>query len=111
MSGKGCYRPSPLDLWKMDMGTLSNDTDIMYTALCIEVPKSDSYTSRIPCSDENEIPIIMESIFGGITSDDDHDLVSNHTIPCKHRWIQAKALMATYLMNNNEFTSESAQIW
>ena len=51
VSGKGCYRPSPLDLWKMDMGTLSNDTEIMYTALCIEVPKSDSYTSRIPCSD------------------------------------------------------------
>lgn len=26
VSGKGCYRPSPLDLWKMDMGTLANDT-------------------------------------------------------------------------------------
>lgn len=51
VSGKGCYRPSPLDLWKMDMGTLANDTEIMYTSLCIETPKSDSYTSRIPCSD------------------------------------------------------------
>lgn len=35
VSGKGCYRPSPLDLWKMDMGTLANDTELMYTALCI----------------------------------------------------------------------------
>lgn len=58
ISGKGCYRPSPVDLWKFDMGTLANDTDIKYTALCIDIPKTNSYTSRIPCSDENEIPII-----------------------------------------------------
>ena len=51
VSGKGCYRPSPLDLWKMDMGTLANDTDLMYTAMCIEVPQTNSYTSRILCSD------------------------------------------------------------
>jgi len=53
ISGKGCYRPSPIDLWKFDMGTLANDTDIKYTALCIDIPKTNSYTSRIPCSDEN----------------------------------------------------------
>lgn len=111
VSGKGCYRPSPMDLWKMNMGTLANDTELMYTALCIEVPKSSAYTSRIPCSDENEIPIIKESIFGGISCDAEYDKVSNHTIPCDHCWLQAKALMATYLLNNDPFTLESAQAW
>ena len=93
------------------MGTLANDTDLMYTAMCIEVPKTNSYTSRIPCSDENEIPIIPESIFGGKLCDDDHDKISNHTIPCDHCWIQAKALMSTYLLNNDDFTSKSAEYW
>ncbi len=111
VSGKGCYRPSPMDLWKMDMGTLANDTEIMYTSLCIEVPKSDSYTSRIPCSDENEIPIIKETIFGGITCDNAYDKQTNRTIPCDHCWIQAKALMATYLLNNDEFTEKSSLEW
>ena len=95
----------------MDMGTLANDTEIMYTSLCIEVPKSDSYTSRIPCSDENEIPIIKETIFGGITCDDSYDKQTNRTIPCDHCWIQAKALMATYLLNNDQFTQNSAMEW
>jgi hypothetical protein len=93
------------------MGTLANDTEITYTALCIETPKSNSYTSRIPCSDENEIPIIKETIFGGITCDQEYDKKSERIIPCDHCWIQSKALMATYLLNNDEYTRESAQEW
>lgn len=36
ISGKGCYRPSPLDIWKMNMTDLHLDDDIQYTAMCIE---------------------------------------------------------------------------
>ena len=76
--------------------------------MCIE---SRSQTSRIPCSDENEIPIIKETIFGGIECDNQKDKNSSIIIPCEHCWIKAKAMMATYLLNNDEFTRESAEIW
>lgn len=39
----------------MNVTDLHNDSDIQYTAMCIN---SRSEKSRIPCSDENEIPII-----------------------------------------------------
>ena len=74
INGKGCYRPSPLDIWKMNVTDLHSDTDIQYTAMCINT-RSDK--SRIPCSDENEIPIIKESIYGGITCDDSKDNTSS----------------------------------
>lgn len=35
IKGKGCYRPSPLDIWKMNITDLHLDTDIQYTAMCI----------------------------------------------------------------------------
>lgn len=95
----------------MDMGTLNNDTEIQYTAMCIETPNTTSFTSRIPCSDENEIPIIKESIFGGISCDKQMDVTSKRIIPCDHCWVQAKALMATYLLNNDDYTSRSAKEW
>lgn len=82
--GKGCYRPSPLDIWKMNITDLSLDQDIQYTAMCIE---SRSETSRIPCSDENEIPILKETIYGGITCDQQKDKKTDKIIPCDHCWI------------------------
>jgi Niemann-Pick C1 protein len=96
--GKGCYSPSPLDIWKMDASDLAVDEDIQYTAMCIN---SRSPTSRIPCSDQNEIPIIKESIYGGITCDNAKDATSPFIIPCEHCWVQAKAMLATYLLTND----------
>lgn len=55
INGKGCYRPNPVDIWKMNITDLYIDEDIQYTAMCIN---SRSEKSRIPCSDENELPII-----------------------------------------------------
>lgn len=86
----------------MDIADLQGDKEIQYTAMCIE---SRSEKSRIPCSDENEIPIIKETIFGGITCDTAKDNTSSIIIPCDHCWIQAKTLSATYLLNNDKFTS------
>lgn len=48
INGKGCYRPSPLDVWKMNVTDIHEDDDIQYTAMCVN---SRSETSRIPCSD------------------------------------------------------------
>lgn len=92
----------------MNLTDLHLDDKIAYTAMCIE---SRSAVSRIPCSDENEIPIIKESIYGGISCDPDGDQKINISIPCDHCWIQAKVLMATYLLNNNDYTRESAELW
>jgi Niemann-Pick C1 protein len=92
----------------MDVGDLQKDDQIQYTAMCIE---SRSQKSRIPCSDENEIPIIKESIYGGITCDLEKDKTSNITIPCEHCWIQAKTLSANFLLNNDKYTEESAEQW
>lgn len=39
------------------------------------------------------------------------DNKSSYVIPCDHCWIEAKALMATYLLNNDEYTGESAAAW
>ncbi len=48
IDGKGCLKPSPLDIWKLNVSDLALDQDIQYTALCIE-PRDP--LARIPCSD------------------------------------------------------------
>jgi hypothetical protein len=82
----------------MNISDLYIDKDIQYTALCIT---SRSNVSRIPCSDENEIPIIKESIYGGITCNTTKDNSSEFIIPCEHCWIESKVMLATYLLNND----------
>jgi hypothetical protein len=49
------YYLAPLDIWKMNISDIYVDPDIQYTNLCIE---SRDPTSRIPCSDQNGIPIL-----------------------------------------------------
>lgn len=66
IGNKGCYHPSPLDIWLMNISDIYVDEDIKYTNLCIE---SRDPTSRIPCSDKNGIPVLKESIYGGTTCD------------------------------------------
>jgi hypothetical protein len=94
---------APLDMWQMNITDIANDTDIQFTNLCI---RSRDPKSRIPCSDINGIPVLKESIFGGTSCAESHK--TNETIPCKPCWIQAKALMLTYLLNNDDYTKENA---
>lgn len=93
-------------MWQMNITDLANDTDVQFTNLCI---RSRDPKSRIPCSDVNGIPVLKESIFGGISCANEH--TTNETIPCKPCWIEAKALMLTYLLNNDDYTKENAENW
>lgn len=85
---------SPLDFWKKNLKDLQNDPDIKKTAMCLG---SDSDTD-MPCVDKNGIPIIREVVFGGMVCKPDESIACS---PCRY---DAKALMITYLLNNDEFT-------
>lgn len=53
-----------MDFWKQNITDMKVDSDPAYTAMCIE-PR-DTHISNIPCTDHNGIPILKESVFGGI---------------------------------------------
>lgn len=93
-------------MWQMNITDLAIDEDIQFTNLCI---KSRDPKSRIPCSDTNGIPVLKESIFGGLSCATSHK--TDEIIPCTPCWIEAKALTMTYLLNNDEYTRENAENW
>ncbi|CAD8070438.1 unnamed protein product [Paramecium primaurelia] len=105
ISAKGCYVPSPMDIWLQDPSLLDKDEDIQFTTLCTE--SIDVNQTNIPCSDKNGIPIILESVFGGINCEQR----VNDTQPCDHCYIQAKTMAVTYLLMNDEFTKKDAEQW
>jgi Niemann-Pick C1 protein len=105
IDGKGCIKPSPLDIWKLNLTDLYVDPDIQYTALCIE---SRDPLSRIPCSDQNGIPVLREVVFGGLGCGPDKP---NYTIPCQHCWVESKAFGLTYLLDNDPATTDDALLW
>lgn len=89
--GKGCFISSPMDFWKMNITMLNEDPDIKSTAQCI----NQVLGNQILCSDRNEIPIIRNVTFGGISCEDG---TQGTCQACK---IKAKALMITFLLNND----------
>lgn len=60
IEGRGCMTTSPMEFWKMNIEEMRKDKDIKSTAQCLF--KIDN--TEMPCFDRNEIPIIIESIFG-----------------------------------------------
>ncbi|KAM3130411.1 hypothetical protein pb186bvf_017510 [Paramecium bursaria] len=105
VQGKGCLAPSPMDIWLQDPKLLEEDADIQFTTLCTQ--SIDINFTNIPCSDRSGIPVILESVFGGISCEQRR----NDTQPCDHCYIQAKTLSVNYLLNNDKFTQIDAQVW
>lgn len=98
---EGCLVTSPLDYWKTDAKTLQNDPDIKKTAMCLG---SDDDT-ELPCADKNGIPIIRSVVMGGSTC------LPDTSIPCSPCIYNAKALLITFLLNNNDFTNKDSETW
>ena len=94
INGKGCFISSPMDYWKMNLTKMLEDPDIKYTAQCIKQTAGE----QITCSDRNEIPIIRNVVFGGVTC------LEGTSGPCEECKIAANALVVTFLMNNNDDT-------
>ncbi|CAG9311616.1 unnamed protein product [Blepharisma stoltei] len=94
--GKGCFISSPMDYWKMNITQLESDNDIKLTAQCINQIEG----QQILCSDRNNIPIIRNLTFGGISCEDG---TQGTCQACK---IKAKALIITFLLNNNDETKD-----
>ncbi|EGR30695.1 niemann pick type c1, putative [Ichthyophthirius multifiliis] len=119
ISNKGCLITSPMDYWKMNITLLNERANQDYIppkdridprkalqkdALCIE---ANTKTTLIPCTDSNSIPVIKEAVVGGSYCESyEHD-----DLPCSHCWLQAQALIVTYLFNNDKFTQDIANDW
>lgn len=88
--GKGCFISSPMDYWKMNITSMLDDADIKTTAQCINQQEG----QQILCSDRNNIPIIRNVTFGGVSC------LEGTSGPCQSCKIDARALIITFLLNN-----------
>lgn len=59
--------------------------------------------SFIPCSDSNGIPVMRNVVLGGIKCNLDK------SYPCSPCRYDASALVATYLLNNDDSTNDAAK--
>ncbi|CAH0493518.1 unnamed protein product [Peronospora farinosa] len=108
IQGKGCLITSPFQYWRNNVTLLEIDPDVKLTTACQTTdPKLKDYS---PCMDENGIPVIRNVVFGGLSRDDCHQ----NPDPCGEATPQAKALMVTFLLNNNwknETYTRYAELW
>ncbi len=89
---------SPLDYWKKNQTLLNQDPDLQKTLLCIA-----DVNNKLPCADQNGIPVMQEAVLGGITCEYNiKGALGKQCVP------SAKALMVTYLLNNDHFSGEAA---
>lgn len=93
--GKGCLVTSPFQYWQGNASILANDPDIKLTTACQTTDPI--LKSRSPCMDQNGVPVMSTVVFGGISRDSCH----GNPDPCGETTKQAKALMVTFLLNNN----------
>lgn len=101
ITGKGCFVSSPMDYWKMNLTAMQEDTNIKYTAQCTEQVTG----TEIPCSDRNEIPIIRNVVFGGVTC------ITGTKTGCEACKIAAKMLVVTFLLNADAESKPGAERW
>jgi Niemann-Pick C1 protein len=92
IKGKGCFISSPMDYWKMNLTDMLNDPDIKVTAQCV----NQQVGEQILCSDRNNIPIIRNVTFGGVSC------LDNTGDSCQSCKIDAKALIITFLLENQQ---------
>lgn len=107
-----CVTQSPMNYWLNDLKVLENDSDLQETINCY---KTVSPNQNIACMDLNKIPAQEKSVFGGITrskmSSKTCGLINNAANPCERSTIAAKTMLLTYLLRDNEMTSDVAEKW
>jgi len=97
INGKGCLVTSPMAYWKMNITKLEEDPDIKHTTQCDEQVAGE----QIVCSDRNEIPIIRDVVFGGISC------ITGTDTGCEACRIAANALVVTFLLNDDSSTHDN----
>lgn len=102
ISSQGCLVTSPMDYWKTDLEKMRLDPDIKETAKCLkqEIQKD------LPCMDRIGAPVQVDAIFGG-TGCEKGETSTSCTL-CRKT---AKALIVTFLLNNNYYTNQVASLW
>ncbi|KAG7391573.1 hypothetical protein PHYBOEH_006657 [Phytophthora boehmeriae] len=95
IKGKGCLVTSPFQYWLSNRTLLEQDPDIKLTTACQTT--EEELKERSPCMDQNGVPVMRNVVFGGLTKDECHQ----NPDPCGEATPQAKALMVTFLLNNN----------
>lgn len=91
-----------MSYWKMNITKLEEDPDIKHTAQCDEQVSGE----QIVCSDRNEIPIIRDVVFGGISC------ITGTDTGCEACRIASKALVVTFLLNDDDKTHhEGVKYW
>lgn len=102
ITGEGCMITSPMGFWKMDYDQMVKDEDVKFTAQCI--PRADQVGERI-CFDRIGVPVQVAAIFGATTC------VKDDSVPCAPCRLDAGALEATFLLNNNDYSNPTAEEW
>ncbi|POM73137.1 Resistance-Nodulation-Cell Division (RND) Superfamily, partial [Phytophthora palmivora] len=108
IKGKGCLVTSPFQYWLTNSSLLQHDPDIKLTTACQTTDPVLKHHS--PCMDQNGVPVMRNVVFGGLSRDDCHQ----NPDPCGEATPQAKALMVTFLLNNNpknETYTRYAALW
>jgi len=103
IANKGCQTTSPMDFWKVDLQRMKEDKDIKQTAKCLFNPEN---TEELPCFDRNGVPIIIDAVFGKQGCKDGE--VQNDCTLCGKT---SKALLVTFLLNNDHFMNKFSEIW
>ncbi|KAL7687450.1 putative protein patched/dispatched [Plasmopara halstedii] len=108
IKGKGCLVTSPFQYWLTNATLLQNDPDIKLTTACQTTDPE--LQNRSPCMDQNGVPVMRNVVFGGLSRDNCHE----NPDPCGEATPQAKALIVTFLLNNNpenETYTQYAERW
>ncbi|KAF1776867.1 Niemann-Pick C type protein [Phytophthora cactorum] len=108
IKGKGCLITSPFQYWLTNSTLLQHDPDIKLTTACQTTDPV--LKDHSPCMDQNGVPVMRNVVFGGLSRDECHQ----NPDPCGEATPQAKALMITFLLNNNpenETYTRYAELW
>ncbi|KAE8882295.1 hypothetical protein PF005_g1026 [Phytophthora fragariae] len=106
--GKGCLVTSPFQFWLSNASLLQHDPDVKLTTACQTTDPA--LQQRAPCMDQNGVPVMRDVVFGGLSRDECHQ----NPDPCGEATPQAKALIVTFLLNNqpqNETYTRHVEQW
>jgi hypothetical protein len=90
---RGCIVETPLNFWHSNLTQLNEDNDIKLTSSCQKTRKG-----QLPCMSKIGVPVMKSVVFGGLSCDAKVKVPD----PCGSCAPSARALMLTFLLNNNE---------
>ena len=89
-----------MEYWRADLARLQK-SDVKLASQCIA---EEGETDRV-CFDRIGVPVLQFAIFGGLGCEKER---KNECSQCA---VKAAGLQVTFLLYNNDFTSETAETW